>query len=123
MTEKECHELLTRVRWKGQVSCPACQGTRCRTRPKERRWRCDACGYTFDAGSRTIFHGTRVPLSAWFMAIVLLGDPMRRVSVRTLADRVAVNRNTAWRMTRRFEAAMGSATHRHIIVDLMKELL
>jgi hypothetical protein len=45
------------------------------------------------------------------------------VSIRSLAEALDVNRNTAWRMHRRFVSAMASPEQRAVLVNLTKELL
>jgi len=65
----------------------------------------------------TPFEGTKVPLSAWFMAIDLLGSE-REITVNGLAHLAEIDRNTARIMKKKLESLREDPLIRSIGVDL-----
>lgn len=63
--------------------------------PEHKRYYCAACGYTFSDTSTTVFHGSRLPLSKWFDAIVLRA---KGSSAADIKDRLHVTYKAAWRI-------------------------
>ncbi len=76
--------------------------------PKESRHHCNNCNTTFSVTVGTIFHHTRVDLQKWFMAILLLLELKKGLTVRQLAEGLNVNKNTAWLMRTRIGNARRS---------------
>lgn len=62
----------------------------------ERRYHCNNCFSSFSVTVGTIFHRTRLPLSTWFDAMVLLRSSS--FSSRDLAKRLGINKSSAWRI-------------------------
>jgi transposase-like protein len=79
MDEKACYDMLRKNRWpNGIVHCPYC-GQKGVTGPWavpwERacyRYHCYSCGKQFNDRTGTIFEGSKLPLSAWFLAMYLV---------------------------------------------------
>lgn len=63
--------------------------------PERKRHYCSSCGYTFSDTSMTVFHGSRLPLSKWFDAIVLW---TKGSSTMEIKNRLHVTYKAAWRM-------------------------
>lgn len=105
-TQKDCIKHLENVRWKGTPQCPYCNATRVSKIPKEQRYRCNNCNTSFSVLVRTIFHKTKIELQKWFLAISLVLNARKGISVRQLAQDIEVNKNTAWLMLMRIRKAM-----------------
>jgi hypothetical protein len=56
------------------------------------------CNTSFNITVDTIFHNTKIPLCKWFMAITLLSDNNFELSVRKIAQKIHVTKDTASRM-------------------------
>lgn len=89
ISEEECYEQLRQLRWPdGVVRCPYCgqddiAGPWATPWEKAcRRYRCRACGKAFNDRTGTIFEGSKLPLSAWFLAMFLieLGKPIAEIA-------------------------------------------
>lgn len=72
--------------------------------PAEHRYHCNNCGVSFSVTTRSFMHRTRVERRQWLAAVLVATEP-KGVSVRTLAARVGVNRNTAAHMLTRIRLA------------------
>jgi DNA-binding NarL/FixJ family response regulator len=66
-TEEACCQYLFELRWPEGFRCPGCHGTQA-WRTGRGLWLCGSCHGQISVTAGTIFHGTRVPLPAWFRA-------------------------------------------------------
>ena len=87
MSEEACYETLRQRRWPdGVVRCPYC-GQADIAGPWPTPWeaacyryRCRTCGKAFNDRTGTVFAGSKLPLSAWFLAMFLVEEG------KTIAD-------------------------------------
>jgi len=114
-TEEACLEYLENVRWPKGVSCLKCGGSKVSAikskdkRTKARKiYQCltRPCRHQFTATTGTIFHGTRIPLRKWFMAIALTCDAKKGLSAKQLERHLGVQYRTAWYLAHRIRKAM-----------------
>ncbi|MBW4650549.1 MAG: transposase [Kastovskya adunca ATA6-11-RM4] len=103
--QEDCLTLLEQIRWGGIPQCPYCQSTNSTAITKERRYRCNTCFTSYSVTVGTLFHRTYVDLQKWFLAIHLVLNSQRGISVRQLAQEIKVNRNTAAYMIIRIRKA------------------
>ena len=71
-SEDACRSALAEIRWPNGVKCPKCQGERHAYDSERYVWDCYSCGYQFSAMVGTIFQDTKLPLSKWFVAVLLM---------------------------------------------------
>src|SRR6266853_4094332 len=83
-TDERCRELLTRLRWPEGVMCPRCKSTSVSTLKDYGRFECVACEYQFTATAGTIFHDSHLPLTKWFLAVLLLVEAKKGMSAKQL---------------------------------------
>lgn len=96
---------LEQVRWKGIPTCPYCASTNSTRYKKERRYHCNHCFTSYSVTVGTLFHKTHVDLRKWLLAIRIMNDKSEEVSVRQLAQRIGVSKNTAHSMMQRIRKA------------------
>lgn len=82
---------------KGIARMPHCESLNVRKRNEHEigrvgRWNCHDCRATFKVTHGTIFHGTKIPLQKWFLAIVLMANAKKSLSSHQLARDLGVNR-------------------------------
>ena len=106
-TEESCEQHLISVRWPQEMPCRHCGGKdffrRLRTR---RAYQCRRCRHFTHPTAGTLFHKTRTPLQAWFLAIFCEAFDKRGISALQLAEQVGVDYNTAWGILHRVRRAM-----------------
>jgi len=111
-TDEKCLEYLSNLRWAKMKYCPYCKSTKI-SRHKEKnrrsRWQCSGCKRSFSPTVNTIFHGTRLPLQKWFVAISLVSDAKKSLSSRQLARHIDVPVKTAYSLMQRLRKAMYGA--------------
>ena len=66
--------------------------------PQESRHHCNPCNKAFSITVGKVFHGSRIDLQKWIVAIILNYNSDNKISVRKLAEAIQVNKNTAHRM-------------------------
>ena len=77
--QEACIAHLEKIRWKGSPKCPHCEGTHIgrQTETEEGRigrWNCHACEVSFKVTCGTVFHGAKIALQKWFLAISLISE-------------------------------------------------
>ena len=110
-TQKDCIAYLERLRWHGSPECPHCSNTRVRRREEHEigrigRWNCHECQTTFKVTHGTIFHGTKIALQKWFLAIALMVNAKKSLSSHQLARDLGLPQKAAWRMMTCIRAEM-----------------
>ncbi len=109
--QESCIEHLERVRWQGTPVCPKCESKDV-VRKKEDgvgrvgRFHCSACKVSFKVTCGTVFHGTKIELQKWFLAICLIGNAKKSLSSHQLSRDLALNQKTAWYIMTRIRAEM-----------------
>ncbi|MDD5054711.1 MAG: IS1595 family transposase [Candidatus Peribacteraceae bacterium] len=108
-SEEACEQHLMHVRWPHGMSCHRCSKKAFYKRINTRRaYQCRHCKAFAYPTAGTIFHRTRTPLKAWFLAIFCVAFDKRGVSALQLADQIGVDYNTAWAMLHRIRRAMAT---------------
>ena len=107
-TEAKCYRALYRSRWPNGFRCPACHDRR---RSRFRRgaqvyYQCRACRHQTTLISGTLFEGTKLPLTTWFIAIYLLTSTKTNLSALELKRHLGVRYRTAWRLKHKIMQAM-----------------
>jgi len=113
-----CIEHLEKIRWgDGNAICPHCESTEVGRKNESQdddkvgrtgRWNCYACKASFKVTCGTVFHGTKVVLQKWFLAIVLIMNAKKSLSSHQLARHLKLNQKTAWYIMTRIRAEMAS---------------
>ena len=109
--QESCIDHLERIRWRGTPICLLC-GCIEVVRKKEDgvgrvgRWHCSACKASFKVTHGTVFHGTKIPLQKWFLAISLILNAKKGLSSYQLQRDLDLNQKTAWYMLTRIRAEM-----------------
>jgi transposase-like protein len=105
-TAEDCIAHLEQIRWQGTPICPHCESSKSTPMTKERRYRCNGCNTSYSVTVKTLFHKTHVDLQKWYLLITLVINNTKDPSVRSLAERIQVNKNTANYMAMRVRRAL-----------------
>ena len=97
-TDERCEAALTLARWPHGFACPECGGpSRTSFRRQDRLyWQCGGCQHQCSLTSGTIFEGTKLPLTVWFLAMHLLTQAKNNVAALELKRHLGVCYRTAW---------------------------
>jgi transposase-like protein len=109
-TDEDCREILTRLRWPEGVTCPRCKNRNVWYVESRKQFTCSECSYQFSVTTGTIFNDSHLPLTTWFLAVLLLAEAKKGMSAlqlkRTLFGLHKGSYKTAWYLCHRIRAAM-----------------
>ena len=95
-SEEQCRAVVEKLRWPSGFVCPACggcEGTWLSTRPKIQ---CRSCRHQASSTADTIFAGTKLPLTSWFLAIRLITTAAEGITSVELGRRLGIKPTNAW---------------------------
>src|SRR5256714_14617225 len=107
--EETCRAYLEHLRWPEGVKCLRCQSDKISRIQTRGLFECDACGYQGSVKVGTIFHGSHLPLTKWFLAVYLMCEARKGVSALQLKRTLNVAYKTAWYLCHRVRAAVADA--------------
>lgn len=117
-TEAACIAHLENVRWPFKPVCPYCKSIRTTAAQAEQRHHCNNCNTGFSVTVQTIFHHTHLPLQKWFLALSLVLNAKKGISVRKLSRDLEVNKNTACRMAMQIRKALAEPEQRPLLIGV-----
>jgi len=116
-TEAQCEQALEVVRWPAGFQCPRCTGeVHSVLRDGSRKvFQCSACRYQASLIAGTVFQGTKLPLTIWFLAIYLISQAKTGLSALALKRHLGVSYPTAWLMQHKLMQAMADREARYVL--------
>ena len=127
--QESCIDHLERIRWTVTPVCPHCgcidvaeknetqeEGKVGRTG----RYNCHACRATFKVTQGTVFHGTKIALQKWFLAISLILNAKKGLSSYQLARDLDLNQKTAWFIMTRLRAEMADKVNSILLQGIIE---
>ena len=112
-TQAHCIEYLERLKWQGLPECRHCESREVSRRKKQEigrigRWNCHEFRATFKVShGNLIFHGTKIALQKWFIAIALMETKTKKsLSSYQLARDLGMPQKTTWYMMTRIREEM-----------------
>ena len=109
--QASCIDYLERIRWRSMPYCPHCGSIAVKRKHeggegRVGRWHCHDCRASFKVTCGTVFHGTKIALQKWFLAIALIVNAKKSVSSYQLARDLELNQKSAWYVQTRIRAEM-----------------
>jgi transposase-like protein len=107
-TEAQCEAALEEARWPHGFRCPCCGGAaHCVLRVKARKtFQCNGCHHQTSLIAGTLFEGTKLALTVWFLAMYLISQAKSGLSALALKRALGVSYPTAWLMHHKLMQAM-----------------
>jgi transposase-like protein len=107
-TEAQCEAALMQVRWPTGFRCPACgHSGHCLLSSRARKtFQCNACHRQTSLIAGTLFQGSNLPLTIWFLAIYLVSQAKTGLSALALKRHLGVSYPTAWLIHHKLMQAM-----------------
>lgn len=105
--EEHCIAYLEELRWGGRVVSPYDPEStvyKC----KNHQYKCRNTGKFFNVKTGTFLEGTKLPLSLWLEAILVVTSKKRGISSCQLAYDLGITQKTAWRMLTLIRKTMSS---------------
>lgn len=107
-TEAQCEAALVQARWPTGFCCPACgHSGHCLLPSRPRKtFQCNACHRQTSLIAGTVFQGSNLPLTTWFLAIYLISQAKTGLSALALKRHLGVSYPTAWLVHHKLMQAM-----------------
>ncbi len=101
--EKKAEEWFIQNRWPNGRSCPFCGSldTNERKNRKPQPYHCRDCRKDFSIKTRTLMHGSKLPLSTWAIAYFLFSTHLKGVSSMKLHRDLGITQKSAWHLAHR----------------------
>ena len=95
-TEAQCEAALEAAKWPDGFLCANCghNSFSCLTRGRTKR-QCNKCKYQTSLIAGTIFHGTKLPLTKWFLGMHLMTQSKNGISQMELSRQLGIGINAA----------------------------
>lgn len=116
-TEVQCEQALEAVRWPEGFRCPRCDHTtHCVLRDGVRKvFHCTRCRHQASLIAGTVFQGTKLTLTIWFLAIYLISQAKTGLSALALKRQLGVSYPTAWLIQHKLMQAMADREDRYLL--------
>ena len=116
-TEAQCEQALEAVRWPEGFRCPRCDHTtHCVLRDGARKvFQCTRCRHQASLIAGTVFQGTKLALTIWFLAIYLISQAKTGLSALALKRQLGVSYPTAWLIQHKLMQAMADREDRYLL--------
>lgn len=116
-TEPQCEHVLTNLRWPEGFRCPQCGSAEHAAFRDGRRkvFQCGDCRHQTSVIAGTVFQGTKLPLTTWFLAIYLIGQAKTGLSTMALMRQLGVSYPTAWLMQHKLMQVMADREERYVL--------
>jgi len=107
-SESQCATALELARWPDGFACPRCGGgAHCVLRGGTHKvFQCNACRHQTSLIAGTLFQGTKLALTVWFLAIYLISQAKTGLSALALKRHLGVSYPTAWLIHHKLMQAM-----------------
>lgn len=119
--ETACEQYLLQRLWPQGFQSPHCGGQGGWYLKARRSFECQHCHRQESVTAQTLFHRSRSPLREWFLAIYLICESKKGISVLELAHHLGMkDERRAERMKKRIQAAMGERNDRYLLQDFVE---
>jgi len=107
-SEQHCAAYLFAARWPDGFACPACgHGKAWPHRGKRFVFQCAQCGRQTSVTAGTVMHGSKLPLTLWFLAAYLVASHSNGLSALQLQSQLGLGSyKTAWLLLAKLRRAM-----------------
>lgn len=80
-------------------------------------FQCNACRHQASLIAGTVFQGTKLPLTIWFLAICLISQAKTGLSALALKRQLGVSYPTAWLMHHKLMQVMAEREDRYVLEE------
>lgn len=102
-TEESCLEYLEKYFWNNVPVSPFDASSKVYNYGNY-KYRCKNTGKNFTVRTHSLFHGSKLSLRKWFMAIWLIANHKKGISSTQLATEIGVRQATAWHILHRIRS-------------------
>jgi transposase-like protein/ribosomal protein L37AE/L43A len=105
-TNEQCREYLIKQKWPTGFVCPKCGHGKSWQLHSRDIWVCSKCEHHTSLIANTCCHGSRKPLTQWFLAMYFMSASKRGLSAKELQRHLRCSYQTAWAMLHKLRSCM-----------------
>ena len=116
MSDEQAHATFRALRWHetgGEPVCPVCGCVAVYEYQTRRLFKCKGCGKQFSVTSGTTFHGRKLSLRDYLMAIAIFANTAKGISALQLGRDLDVSYKTAFVLAHKLREAMAADQAKH----------
>ena len=116
MSDDQAHATFRALRWHetgGEPVCPVCGCVAVYEYQTRRLFKCKGCGKQFSVTSGTTFHGRKLSLRDYLMAIAIFANTAKGISALQLGRDLDVSYKTAFVLAHKLREAMAADQAKH----------
>ena len=112
-TQAQCEAALVALRWPQGFCCAGCGDRQASVfrRGNLPYWQCRACRKQTSLTAGTMFQGTRLPLTKWFLAIYLMTQSKTQIAALALMRHLNISWKAAWLLKHKLMETMFRREH------------
>jgi hypothetical protein len=116
-SDAQCAAALEKARWPNGFRCPCCgEAAHCVLRGGSHKvLQCNGCRHQTSLIAGTVFQGTKLGLSVWFLAIYLISQAKTGLSSLALKRHLGVSYPTAWLINHKLMQAMAEREESYVL--------
>ena len=121
-TEAACAQAVMAARWPNGFECPKCgEEAHCVISVNFRPlFQCNECHRQTSVTAGTLFAGTKLALTTWFLAIYLISQAKTGLSALALKRQLGVSYPTAWLVHHKIMCAMAEREDAHQLTNVVQ---
>jgi transposase-like protein len=121
-TETGCAQAVMAARWPNGFECPKCgEEAHCVISVDFRPlFQCNGCRRQTSVTAGTLFAGTKLPLTTWFLALYLISQAKTGLSALSLKRQLGVSYRTAWLVHHKIMCAMAEREDAHQLTNVVQ---
>lgn len=96
------------MRWPDGVTCPFCECKNVSFISTRKTWKCRSCTKQFSVKTRSVMHGSPLPIEKWLIAMWLISHCKNGISSYEMAETLGVSQPAAWFMGHRIRKVMAA---------------
>lgn len=105
-TSEQCERALFCWRWPRGFVCPECGHSGHCPLKSRRLFQCNGCARQSSVTAGTVFAGSKLPLTVWFLAVHLITQAKNGISSLALTRQLGISQNSAWLLKHKLMQAM-----------------
>jgi transposase-like protein len=116
LSDEQAEATFRALRWcetDGEPVCPACGCVTCYEYRTRQLFKCKGCGKQFSVTSSTTFHGRKLPMRDYLMAIAIFASAHKGISALQLGRDLDVSDKTAFVLAHKLREALAADQARY----------
>jgi ISXO2-like transposase domain len=119
--ENSCKEHFRSKREQEGIRCKKCNCMRHYWLESKWQWQCSECNFRTTLRSGTIMEDSKMPFTAWYMAMALMTFAKKGISAKEVQRQMGRNHyHSVWSLMHKIRDAMGKRDSKYLLEDIVE---